>query len=457
MLDIVSASFPLHDNGFLGTLRLANIHKSLVLRKFEKYVASYVIGGSLVRGVAGKDSDVDTIIIIDDTDVKRMPRLELKEKLRGMIYDYIREANALAGVKNPLNVQVYLLTEFWEGVKDAQPVYFTFIRDGVPLYDRGTFIPWKLLLKMGKIKPSPEAIDMFMKSGEQTNDLLKRRMIDGMVDIYLGIVTPTQALMMLAGYAPPEPKGIVEEVKKVLVDKEKLMSMEELRILEKAVKLYKSYEYGKLNEIPGKELDEFKKEHDSYVKKMKELRKKIEIRMQEHGAEKMNDEVLSLLNEIFGKKGQTELVNDFENELVKKGKIQKKMLRVLKDVLEVKKKVKSGKMTQPEMQRVNGEATELINALVEYAQRKELVAIEKGVIQINYKDGLAEAVVTDSGVFVVSQGGEIRKVSGKKLVKSDRGELEKALKETKDRTKVSLDSDVLDALKKEFGTFSIGL
>ena len=102
-LDAISASFPLHDNGFLGALRVANIHKSLVLRKFEKYVASYVIGGSLVRGTAGKDSDVDVFVVIDDTDVKRMSRIELLEKLRGIIYDYIREATALSGVKNILN------------------------------------------------------------------------------------------------------------------------------------------------------------------------------------------------------------------------------------------------------------------------------------------------------------------------------------------------------------------
>ncbi|HJX50521.1 MAG TPA: hypothetical protein VJ438_03605, partial [Candidatus Nanoarchaeia archaeon] len=41
----IAMSFPLHDTGFLGVLRLAEIHKNLVLRKFEKYVVSYVIGG----------------------------------------------------------------------------------------------------------------------------------------------------------------------------------------------------------------------------------------------------------------------------------------------------------------------------------------------------------------------------------------------------------------------------
>src|SRR3989344_4145021 len=168
MLDAVAASFPVYDSGFLGALRVANIHKTLILRKFERYVTSYVIGGSLVRGTADKDSDVDVFVVIDDTDVKRMPRVELLEKLRGIIYDYIREATALAGVKNILNVQVYLLTDFWQSVKDAHPVLFTLIRDGIPLYDRHTFIPWKLLLMTGKIRPSQEAIDLFMKQGDQT-------------------------------------------------------------------------------------------------------------------------------------------------------------------------------------------------------------------------------------------------------------------------------------------------
>ena len=168
LMNAIAMSFPLHDKGILGALRVAEIHKSLVLQKFEKYVVSYVIGGSLVRGDAIKTSDVDVFVIINDTDVKRMPQIELKERLRSIIYQYVAEAGAMAGVKNKLEPQIYLLTDFWEAVKDAHPVMFTFIRDGVPIYDRGTFMPWKALLKMGKLKPSPEAIDMFMSMGDNT-------------------------------------------------------------------------------------------------------------------------------------------------------------------------------------------------------------------------------------------------------------------------------------------------
>src|SRR3989344_2771602 len=43
MAAAIAMSFPLHDKGFLGALRVAEIHKSLVLQKFERYVVSYVV------------------------------------------------------------------------------------------------------------------------------------------------------------------------------------------------------------------------------------------------------------------------------------------------------------------------------------------------------------------------------------------------------------------------------
>ena len=234
LISAIAMSFPLADKGILGALRVAEIHKSLVLQKFEKYVVSYVIGGSLVRGDAIPTSDVDVFIIINDTDVKRMPRLELKERLRGIIYQYVMEASNLAGVKNKLSPQVYLLTDFWESVKDAHPVIFTFIRDGIPIYDRHTFMPWKSLLRMGKLKPSPEAIDMFMSMGDKTVTRVKSALLDVVInEIYWGITTPSQALLMLYGLPPPTPKQIVSEMKRIFVDKEKMLEKRYINILEK--------------------------------------------------------------------------------------------------------------------------------------------------------------------------------------------------------------------------------
>jgi len=459
-IDAIGASFPLYDKGFLGALRVASIHKNLVLNWLNvgriRYVATYGIFGSLVRGTADESSDVDVTVIIDDTDVKRMSKVELVEKLRGkIVYEYVKEATALAGVKNILNVQVWLLTDFWQRVKDAEPVAFTFIRDGVPLYDRGTFIPWKRLLQMGKIKPSPEAIDLYMKEGDRTKEIIKRRQMDNMVDVYFGIVTPTQAMMMLAGHAPPIPKVIVQEVKKVLVDKEKLMTLKDLGTLEKVVKLYKDYEHGTLKEIPGKEIDVLLEESMDYVKRMRELRNKLERRMWEHQAEQIHREVFDLMKKVFGSKSQDALINEFDEEMVKKGRVPERMLGIAKGIVKLKTKVKNKDFTQGDMHRYSRDYSSLVETLTEYSQRKELISMEKGIVKINFDKGWAELVATDEGAFLVLQNGEIKKFEKGKFVDRDKKDFEKALKETKESVRFNLPSEVMDALKKEFGRFTV--
>lgn len=453
-IDAISSSFPLHDKGLLGTMRLANIHKTLVLRKFEKYVASYVVGGSLVRGTAGKESDVDTFVIIDDTDVKRMPRLQLLEKLRGMIHDYIKEANALSGVKNVLNVQVYLLTDFWDNVKDANPVMFTFIRDGVPMYDRGTFLPWKLLLQMGKVKPSQEAVDKFMKYGEQNEGLVTRRMLDAMQDIYWGVVTPTQALMMLAGHAPPAPKHMVADVKKVLVDTEKVMASSELKFLEKVIKYYKDYEHGTLKTIPGKIVDELLSESKIFDKKLQEIRKKLEARLIVNDAQKSYDEVFSLLKKIFGDKSPESLIKDVDKELISKGKLQIRFAKSLKEIISMKSRVKNGKITPLEMSALRRDVTELVKELLNYAQRADLMLEEKEVVDVKFGDKKGELVLTNSINFFI-ESGRVMAIENGKFRLSDSRELEKALSNHKKGSEVKVNSTVLNVLSKELGDFEI--
>ena len=454
-IDAISATFPLHDKGFLGALRVANIHKSLVQRTFDRYVTSYVIYGSLVRGTASEDSDVDVVVIIDDTDVKRMSRMELLEKLRAKIYDYVREATALAGVRNKLEPQIWLLTDFWQRVKDAEPVAFTFIRDGIPFYDRGTFLPWKRLLLMGRIKPSPEAIEQYMKEADVTEERVKRRLLDAMIDVYYGIVTPTQAMMMLVGEAPPVPKTLVSDVKRVLVDKEKVMTLKDLKILEKAVHLFKQYEYGKLKDFPGNEIDKFLKEFQDYMKMIKEMRKKLEKSISEKTADKIYSDVFRVLKNVLGNKSQEALIKDFESKLVKKGKVQPRFSSVLKELVDVKRKLKAGKLSQRESDKVKKDAIELIDALVEYAQRVDFMEAEKGTMQILYGDNKAELVLLGKGQNFLIEQNKIRRITSAGLVDSSREEFEKAFQEHKGKISTKVPADVFEVLIKELGDFEI--
>tara|TARA_Y100000310_G_scaffold339453_1_gene432124 strand:+ start:480 stop:2288 length:1809 start_codon:yes stop_codon:yes gene_type:complete len=454
----IAMSFPLYDKGILGALRVAEIHKSLVLRKFEKYVVSYVLGGSLVRGEAVKTSDVDVFIIINDTDVRRMPRLELKERLRGIIHQYVAEASALAGVKNKLSPQIYLLTDFWEGVKDAHPVMFTFVRDGIPIYDRGTFMPWKALLKMGKLKPSPEAIDLFMSMGDKTVKRAKMALLDILIqDLYWGVMTPSQALLMLYGLPPPTPKQTVKEVEKAFVIKEKILEKKYLNILERIVGLYKDYEHEKLKEIKGAEIDKLLKDTEDYLKRLKELRGQIEKRFQEKTIEQMYQDIFNLLDKILGKKSQVKMVEDFEKQLIKSGKLSEQSLRILRSIIKARTDYKKGKLSSHNINEARKDAMILIGDLIEYSQRKELADVEKTRIRLKYEERgnekFADLIIGDNKAFLI-MGNSVEKITDK-VENSTPQELSQAVEKQKSKKNVEINPNVFELLKKKLGKFEI--
>ncbi|MFZ5955277.1 MAG: nucleotidyltransferase domain-containing protein [Nanoarchaeota archaeon] len=470
--DIVEAfamCFPVIDKGILGALRVAEIHKTLVLRKFEKYVTTYVIAGSLIRGEAKSTSDVDVFIVIDDTDVKRMSRLELKEKIRSIVYSFIQEATAIAGVKNILNVQVYLLTEFWDSVKDAHPVMFTFIRDGVPLYDRGAFLPWKSLLKMGKIRPSPEAIDMFMSAGDKLEEAINRRLIDIVVyDIYWGVLTSTQGLLMLYGLAPPTPKETVKLVRETLCEKEKILEKRYVDIFEKIITYYKDYEHGKIKESSGSEIDKFTKDSLDYMKRLKELRLQIEKRVQKKSIEEIYKEVFDMLEALLRKNSEKALIDEFEDKLVKTGRFPQRFLDGLKLIARTKlefekpekeeKKKKSDKEKEMsgkevrDVEKARRYASEIVTALIEYTQRCDFLSMDRARFILKTKDGSSEVFFLND-VFVV-QRNKILKLKNNQLMDSNTEELKDQLLVHKEK-ETKIDFRALDSLKKILGEFEL--
>ncbi len=465
IFEAIAMSFPVFDKGLLGAIRVAMIHRTLVLKKFEKYVTSYIIAGSLVRGEAKKTSDVDVFVIIDDTDVKRMSRLEIREKLRSIIYSYISEATAMAGVGNVLNVQIALLTEFWERVRDAEPVAFTFLRDGVPLYDRAVFLPWKSLLRMGKIKPTPESIDMFMSSGEKMGEMVDRKLLDVVLhDLYWGIFTPTQGVLMIYGLAPSTLPDTVKAFREIFVEKEKLVEKKYADILEEIViKYYKGFEHGKIKKISGAELDRLSKNSIDYYARLKELRKQIEKRVEKKNISKIYEDVFGMLKPMLKKEKEGEIVKEFETKLIKTGKFPKKYLESLKFLVKVKTELDSDEAKKEkkkdlltgkeinEVEKARRSGTEIINMLIEYNQRCDFLSADRTRFIIKGNKKSAEVFFLRD-VFLV-EGEKITKISSGKLITSNADELQKHLSEAKKESKIDLKA--LEILKKSFGEFEL--
>ncbi len=466
-LQMIAMSAPVYDTGMLSAIKLAEIHKTMVLKKFEKYIVSYVLAGSLVQGKATKDSDVDVFVVIDDTDVKRMTRTELKDKLRAIIIGMGIDVGNMTGIQNKLNIQVYILTDFWDNIKEANPIIFTFLRDGIPFYDRGIFMPWKQLLQMGKIKPSPEAIDMFKSTGAE---MLKRVHFKinelGMEDIFYAILTPSQAALMLYGIPPTTPKETPNQLREIFVKKEKLLEEEYVKILEDVIGVRKNLEHGTKKNVSGKEIDDLLKKSEKYLNRVNKLFRDIDIMKEKESVVHSYENTLNIVRDVLKlegiEKAEADKIEDiFKQELVQKGKMPGKYLRILKDIIKAKKDYDKGKLTKPDVQKANKLANEIIKQLVEYIQRKRGRDLEKTKIRIKYGKKFGEAILLGKKAFIiedidadektVNKAGINNKGGLENIKKSNLEELEKEMMKVEIPAKVFIKEKIFEDLKNIFG------
>src|SRR3989338_1878155 len=377
ILEMIAAGAALYDpKDFLGALKISEVHKNMTLKKFDKYIVSYVAVGSLFRGDA-TSNDIDVAVVIDDTDVKKMTRIELKDRLMAIIRGMGYDASQITGVKKAFHIQTYILTDFWDAIKDANPVIYTFLRDGVPIYDRGVFMPWKLLLKMGRIKPSPEAIDFQMDIGERLIQRTKGKLIGIMGDdLYYAILNPAQAALMLYGISPPTPKETIELMDEIFVKKEKILEKKYVDILNKIRKYYKDIEHGTLKEVTGKQIDELLKDAEDYINRIKKLFEQIQNRRDKESINEMYENSLGVVedalkvNNIKVEK-RTSVPNLFNKHLVHDKKIFSDFhMNTLKTIIDTKNGMKTSKLNSSELEKIRKEARGFIKSILEYVQRK---------------------------------------------------------------------------------------
>jgi uncharacterized protein (UPF0332 family) len=449
-LKTLGSSFVFEDSrGFISALKSIDIHRNMLLQKFEKYVVVYAGAGSWLRGE--KSNDFDVFVVVDDTDVKRMSRMQVKDQLTRIILQMAQEVAQLTGIQ--VHAQVYLLTDFWDALKDAHPVMFTFLRDGVPFYDRGLYNSWKELLKLGKIRPSPEAIDMHMNVAYQLTDRAKKQLSDiVMTDVYYAVLNPAQAILMLKGYNPTTPKETVKIFKEVLLGKEKVVSEKDVKILEDAIALFKKIEHDRDTEVKGKDIDKMLKDADSFLKNMKKM-------FEEINDEKTKESVLSgygeLLNQIrtlpgFSDISEKKIIEEFEKEYVTSGKLQPIVKKPLHSIVKGKKDFDSGKITTTEVNKVLKDVRYVLAEIKEFRDRNLLSEFSKRKLTLTYGEQKTCEVFSYDGVSVVIENatGDVYE-----FVKTKFDKVDKTREFYTDTTKVgslSLSENLLKSLKKLF-------
>ncbi len=350
----------LYDNGFVKAMKAAETLKLAVIKKFERYIMSVILMGSVAQGKATPESDIDLAIIVDDTDLKNMSRDEARNRLLMMINQTAREIYPKFET-----VQVYLLTDVWEWIKDASPVIFTIIRDGVPLYDKGLFAPWRLLLKNGKITPSPEAIHKFQKSGRLLIKIVQNEINQAVTEkLYQAMLMPAQAALMLYGVMPMTYREAPQMLRDIFVKEEGILEEKFPQWLEEVIKIRKDLEHGHIKQVSATELGRQLKRAEEFQNRMDKLYEQIK-------KEKINDkidEMESLIKKTILKELQNQNINagtdpisKFEDYLKKKDR--KDLIEFILNWRRIRKAQSMNKLTSADVQRFYREVLNFVDAV----------------------------------------------------------------------------------------------
>ncbi len=356
------------DNGFIQMLRDSVRFSEEINKKFPRYIVSIILFGSWARGEAKKTSDYDLAVVIDDTDLRDMTRIEAKQRLFGIVNTTARRIN------KKFTIQAYLLTEFWEYLKKANPVIFTLLRDGVPLYDKGLFTPWKLLLKMGKITPTPEAIETFINSARLLDRQIESKLEEIVVEnIYYLMLNPAQALLMLEGVNPPVYSETPGLLRKHFVSK-RLMPKKYADWLDDIIKDRKRTEHEKM-EISGKILDKHWTRAKQYLSFMEKLFDKIKKQKSKQMVREIEKAFEKSVKETLKGMGIStkDVYKGFREHIIRKGLVPKNYLEFLAYLKSLKKATTTGRIiTEVELKKAKEEANNLFNLLTNIVEKRKI-------------------------------------------------------------------------------------
>src|SRR3989344_2542423 len=166
------------------------------------FMLSAVVFGSSARKEATPESDIDVLVITDDT------RFQLSEAL---IEGYRLIVEKLVIRTSPkLHITSMTFTSFWEYTKAGDPVVVNILRDGVALIDTGFFEPLQILLKNGRIRPTEESIWRYFGRAPQTLLNSKWHVLQATLDLYWAVIDAAHAALMRAKEVPPTPEHVAD-------------------------------------------------------------------------------------------------------------------------------------------------------------------------------------------------------------------------------------------------------
>ncbi len=233
--------------------------------KLGDKVKVVAVWGSVAKGEHGHESDIDTLVILDDTKLKKDVPKDARNKIKKKVTNLAKETD------DRITIQYFpFLTEFWDSLRKGEPLAIEAVRHGEPVYDTGIFMPAKRLLQRGKIKATRETVKKRLKmaaAGYKKAEKNFRSSIPHKLEQVMA--NAGQAPIMLVGKNPPPKEKVPEVLEEMFVEKDML----EEEYIEIAQQLYDFGDKGEKHpeEVTGEEVEENLENADDFVRRMHKL------------------------------------------------------------------------------------------------------------------------------------------------------------------------------------------
>jgi len=243
-------------------LDIAREFSRKIYHEFGNFLKGVVVFGSTAREKRPEKGDIDILVIVDDLALSLTP--EIVEAYR------IITEKTIANTSTKLHVITLKFTAFWEYVRNGDPVAVNILRDGIALIDSGFFDPLQALLKMGRIRPTPESIYTYFARAPRTLYNSKWHLMQATLDLYWSVIDSAHAALMKMGEIPPSPDHIADMLQERLVA-EGLLEQGYVSIMRNFYRTMKMITHREVKEISGEEYERYFKEAEDFVSRMQKI------------------------------------------------------------------------------------------------------------------------------------------------------------------------------------------
>jgi len=315
-----------------------------VKQELGPYLKGIYIYGSAARKERVEGSDIDVLILVDDTkkDFGKKEYSRAKQLIE-QIADEEEELDLHIQPPKPLS-------RWWDLIISGEPWAVTSMKDAQPVYDPSEYITLtKRLLHEGEMRGTYQRAHKLMKRSRKKIKKMKTLMLEDVTSELLKAMTEAaQAVLMYYGNPPPSPAQVGDELERIFVEDMELLSPRAVDDYRDFYNLTERIDHGKQSEFTGRELDQYIDQSLAFIKAMSALFEKLEKEKQERVIEQSHSEALQICKEALQEKGvevptdDQQILQRFRAEFVEEGLVSDDHLDLLEGIMQNKEALEEG-------------------------------------------------------------------------------------------------------------------